>query len=343
MRTGYTISGIVHGLMLAWGLLALPAQPFEMPPPDSITADVISEREFSQLTAGSRTAPKAAKPLPVVDQVGEPKPNVTEPLPRVVNKPEIRTASAEPTLPKPPEVKPPDPKPPEPKPPQPKPPELKPPEAAPPEPKPSAAKPDPPKPEPDLVAEALKKEEAKRKEERKKADEAKKVEEARKREEAKREEAKRREEAKKQEERKFDLDRIQTALIDKRTPQRQSVTGAFVNNNPSLGSPNANAPELSQNELDALRSQLMGCWNPPVGVAEAKDLVVIVHFTLNRDGTVSGEPSVINRGSGGLFQVAAESATRAVRRCAPFRLPAAKYEAWRDVEVKFDPNDMFRG
>ena len=73
------------------------------------------------------------------------------------------------------------------------------------------------------------------------------------------------------------------------------------------------------------------------------NLVVVVHFALNKDGSVSGEPSVVNRGSTALFQIAAESAMRAVRRCQPFRLPASKYEAWRDVEVKFDPNEMFRG
>lgn len=117
----------------------------------------------------------------------------------------------------------------------------------------------------------------------------------------------------------------------------------MVNPTPSLGAATANAPMLSQNEIDALRAQLMGCWNPPVGVAEAKNLIVIVRFELNRDGSVSGEPTVTNYSANALFQVAAESATRAVRRCQPFRLPPSKYDAWRDVEVKFDPNDMFRG
>ena len=142
---------------------------------------------------------------------------------------------------------------------------------------------------------------------------------------------------------KFDLDKIETALLDKRAPRREMVTGTLVNPTPSLGSPTGNAPQLSQNELNALHDQLMGCWNPPVGVAEAKSLYVIVRFELNRDGSLSGEPSVVNRGSAALFQVAAESATRAVRRCQPFRLPAAKYDAWREVEVKFDPTEMFRG
>ena len=47
-----------------------------------------------------------------------------------------------------------------------------------------------------------------------------------------------------------------------------------------------------------------------------------MRFALNRDGSVSGEP--IRRpitAANALFQVAAESATRAVRRCQPFRLP----------------------
>ena len=38
-----------------------------------------------------------------------------------------------------------------------------------------------------------------------------------------------------------------------------------------------------------------------------------------------------------------ESALRAVRTCAPFSfLPVAKYEAWKDIEINFDPQYMFR-
>jgi len=119
--------------------------------------------------------------------------------------------------------------------------------------------------------------------------------------------------------------------------------GSLVNPTPSLGSSTANAPQLSQNEIDMLRAQIQACWNPPVGVSEAKDLVVVLRFLLNRDGSVSGEPSVTNRGGSPLFQVAVESATRAVLRCQPYRLPVSKYDAWSDVEVKFDPKEMFRG
>jgi TonB C terminal len=69
---------------------------------------------------------------------------------------------------------------------------------------------------------------------------------------------------------------------------------------------------LSQNEIDMLRAQIQACWSPPVGVMEARDLVVVLQFGLNRDGSVSGEPFMTNRSGSALFQVAVESATRAV-------------------------------
>jgi colicin import membrane protein len=51
---------------------------------------------------------------------------------------------------------------------------------------------------------------------------------------------------------------------------------------------------------------------------------------------------VVNHSALPVFQVAAESAQRAVRKCAPYTfMPAAKYEAWKVIEVNFDPKQMF--
>jgi outer membrane biosynthesis protein TonB len=322
MRTGYTISTIGHALVLGWGLISFSAKPFAVSPTDAVMADVISETEFNQLTAGTHTAQQVTNPAPVVDKVGDVKEPPKDPVAKVTNKPEVQMTAAEPPAPRPPDIKP-----------EPKPPESKPPEQKPVVPQPAA-----PKVEPDPIAEALQREEAKRQEEAKKLEEAKKRDEAR-----KREEARKRDEAKKREEVKSDLDRIQTALIDKRAPQRQAVTGTMINPTPSLGSTTGTAPQLSQNELAMLIAQLRSCWAPPVGVVEAKDLVVTVRFSLNRDGSLLGQPIVVNRGNNALFQVAAEAATRAVRVCQPFRLPASKYEAWQEVEVNFDPILMFGG
>jgi colicin import membrane protein len=147
--------------------------------------------------------------------------------------------------------------------------------------------------------------------------------------------------AAKAKQRDFNPDQI-AALLDRRQPnteraaEQPAASGAF-------GASQGNAPRLTQSEIDALRAQIQACWNPPVGAADARDLVVLVRVQFKTDGTLAAEPQVVNRGSSPYFQVAAESATRAVRRCQPYTMPAAKYDVWRDVEVTFDPREMFGG
>ncbi len=142
--------------------------------------------------------------------------------------------------------------------------------------------------------------------------------------------------------RNFNPDQI-AALLDKREPQRQHSSAEQASKSPSFGVSSGNAPRLTQSEIDALRAQIQACWNPPLGAENAQELVVRLRIQFRTDGTLSTEPTLLNRGSSPYFQVAAESAMRAVRRCAPYTLPAAKYEVWKDVEVTFDPRDMFRG
>src|SRR5690242_21779261 len=107
MRTGLTISVTGHAAVLLWALVSFSAKPFEAISTDSLPVDIISETDFSQLTAGSRSAPKTEKPKPVVDKIGDPKPTTVE-APKVSDKQEVVTASATPTPPIP-EPKPPKP------------------------------------------------------------------------------------------------------------------------------------------------------------------------------------------------------------------------------------------
>jgi colicin import membrane protein len=191
------------------------------------------------------------------------------------------------------------------------------PEAKPPEPKPEKAE----KNKPDPIAEAIEKEEAKKPPVQKTPLPPRRP-------------------VRKQP--KFDPDRV-AALLDKRDPQRHAAAGEQLNPEPTLGTARGRATQLSQNEIDALRAQIQRCWSPPVGARAAQELIITVQLDLNQDGTLVGEPKLVNRGTNPFFQVAAESALRAIRRCAPYRLPIAKYDVWRSVEVTFDPRDMFRG
>ncbi len=314
MRTGLTISSVAHATALLWAVLTFSANPLQSAPSDSVPVDIISSTEFTQMTQGSKTAKKQETPKPLVEKQGEKKPT-PEPVQKVTEKKEIEATKSEPTPPvEQPENKP------EPK------------KTEPPKPQPKAeAKPEPKKPEPkvDPIAEALKKDDSKKKDEQKQA-EAKPVPTPPKKPEPPKPQPK------------FDPSKI-SALLDKRDPQRQAATGETINRTASLGTPTGSAATLSQSDIDALRAQIQACWNPPPGALEARELVVDVRLQLNRDGSVSTEPQVMNRGNHPQFQVAAEAARRAIKRCAPYKMPVAKYDLWSDVEVRFDPREMYRG
>ena len=312
MRTGLTISSGIHASVLLWAVLTFSTTPFEAAPSDSVPVDIISATEFTQMTQGSKTAKQTETPKPLVEKEGEKKPS-PEPTPKVTEKKEIVAAKTEPTPPVP-EVKP------EPKP-------------EPPKPAPKAeAKPEPKQPEEksDPIAEALKKEDTKKKEDEKKKAEAQTVP------------IPVRKPPPPKPQPQFDPSKI-AALLDKRDPQRQAATGETINRTASLGVPTGSAATLSQSDIDALRAQIQACWNPPAGALEARELIVDVRLQLNRDGSVSAEPQVMNARSHPQFQVAAEAARRAIKRCSPYKMPIAKYDLWQDVEVRFDPRDMYRG
>ena len=296
MKTGLTISTVLHAIVLLWGLYNFAPRPLEAAATDSLPVDIISATEFSKMMAGNREAPKAEVPKPLAEKVADPKP-AENPAPKVVEKPEIvPTAAVSP----PPEAKP-------------------------------EAKKEPerkqPEPKVDPIAEALKKDDAKKPD-------------------TKKEEAKAPVPVKKPEppkpQPKFDANRI-AALLDKRDPQRQAAAGEAINHTPSLGTAKGNAPALSQSEIDALRAQIQRCWNPPAGAADLRNLRVEFNIRLRQDGSLAAEPVLLSRSSGPFSQVFAESAMRAVLQCQPYNLPAAKYEAWRDVDVGFRPDDMFGG
>jgi colicin import membrane protein len=294
MKRSLIISAVGHAAVLLWCLVSFAAKPYEAGPQDSLPVDIISSAEFSQITLGSRNAPRVEKAKPLVEKVAEPTLPPDDPALKVSENQEVKTAS---------------------------------PEAAPPSPpKPEAKKetkeqkqPEQPEQKSEPVAEALKKEPKKPPEKKAESKPAPPPKPAR-------------------ELPKFDP--VRTALLlDKRDPQRHAVAGETITPTPSLGLPRANAVALSQNEIDALRAQIEACFSMPAAAADAKYLIVEVRITLTPDGSLASATVVTNSGSGH-FQIVAESLTRAIRRCAPYKLPIAKYDAWKDVDVSFDPREM---
>ncbi|WP_029353243.1 cell envelope integrity/translocation protein TolA [Bosea sp. 117] len=323
MRAGLISSTALHAGVLGFMLVSFSsAKPFDPTLTESMPIDIISDAELSQMMAGKKDAAKAEKPKPVVEKVApEPKPvdNLDD---KITEKPKIKAANEPPPPPPPPpEVKPPEPKPEAaPKPPQakadPAPTDAEALKSKPPEPKKEEPKPEqmaqlpPPPPMPP-----------------KKPPPPKPVVQA----------------PPSDQQREFKPNEI-AALLDKRTPQRQAAIGDTINNTASLGAARGTSAMLSQTEIDALRARLMSLWNPPAGAANPQELIVTVRIRLNIDGTLAGPPQVMTSGSSPFFMSARESAVRAVFRGQPFNmLSPSKYDAWKDIEITFDPRELVRG
>jgi outer membrane biosynthesis protein TonB len=295
MRTAYAMSGVGHAAVLLWSIWSLSARPLPAVPSEALPVDIVSVSEFTQMTAGNKSAPKAEPQKPLVEKIAEAKP-VDDPAAKVVEKKEVNAAREPPPAP--------DAKPAESKPEQKKA-EAKPDpaadapakqEAKKPEPKKAEAKPPvPPKPAPTTP--------------------------------------------------KFDAKQV-AALLDKRDSARLAAAGETLNPSATLGTSTGQSAQISLSELDALRQRLAQLWSPPAGAKDPQELVVVFRIKLNRDGRIAPGPwpQLVASANTPLAIAARESAARALNRGQPYdMLKPEHYEQWKDIEITFDPREMFGG
>jgi hypothetical protein len=137
---------------------------------------------------------------------------------------------------------------------------------------------------------------------------------------------------------KYDASEI-AQLLDHRDPRRELATDSALNQEASLGAPNApQDAQLSQNELSAFKERLRDCWSPPPG-AEDSNISVGVRALFKRDGTLAQMPVVVEGTPSPLGPALAESGKRALLQCQPFTmLKPNHYEMWKDMTIHFKPN-----
>ncbi|MFA6265004.1 MAG: hypothetical protein WC670_04715 [Pseudolabrys sp.] len=81
MKTASVISTGLHILVLGWATLSFNGKAFEVTPAESLPVDLVSEKDFSEMTKGVKDAPKIAeKPKPIVEKIAEPPPKPVEEL-----------------------------------------------------------------------------------------------------------------------------------------------------------------------------------------------------------------------------------------------------------------------
>ncbi len=327
MFRGLLTSFVGHALLLAWAFLSIQRTP-QLPETATIEATIITPSELTRLKQGDPTskqleakAKEQEKPEVSKKEAEKPKP-VTAPPPPAPPPPAPEPEKMEAEKPKKDAIA--D--------------KLA---ALPPEPGPTLAEKKrlEEKLEQEHQAEERKKAEEKKAEEKKKKALAKKKAEERKKKLA---EAKRKaEEAKK----KFDADRI-AALIDKSPEKRGAPRTALPPTKPTnytgptAGERRGTDTVLSAREQDLLKSminsQLEPCAKMPGGGGGMDTPVVRVEFHLRQDGSLDGEPRLVNRQSSPLYSLAADASIRALKQCAPFQLPPDKYGAWNTVTWDFD-------
>lgn len=141
----------------------------------------------------------------------------------------------------------------------------------------------------------------------------------------------------------------------KQAPAKAGGGGSRLGNDFLKGMPGGQTPGAKDNTPPAeaigpaVRSALSGSiarqlkpkWSAPQG-ADADQLVTVLAWDLNPDGTLAGAPRLVSQAgitdaNRAQAQRHVEQAIRAVRLAAPFDLPAEYYAAWKHVaQFRFD-------
>lgn len=145
----------------------------------------------------------------------------------------------------------------------------------------------------------------------------------------------------------FDLASIARMVDKQKDPGRERVEGERADRTQRGAGPGtANAVALEDRARALARAHLRRCWRMPVDLPDPDRLIVTVRFSINRNGTLNGQPEVVSPRSYSFdpaMRTAVEAALRAVRVCDPYPFPddpvvGDHYEIWRDTEFTFRPS-----
>ena len=340
MKAGLTTSAFVHVAAIAFGVVSLAApKPLSVPDVEAVTADIVPYAELTKTIKGDKKADRAEKPAPkptekpqeVVNaqNIGDTKNDLNANAPKAEKTPPVEKVEVPTPKPSPAPAKEPTPVPtpklaPEPKPktdiallakqseiPEPSEPEEETFEKLPE--KVAAPKPRPAQPKPEAAQ-----------------TDKRKLEDAVKTADTKKTDTEKTTDAKK----KAVINKAKTSAGGAKKSTKKAALGAKKANN---------ATKLSQNELDALRGALEGCFNAGdlPGHKDAATMRAKVTFKLNRSGEIEGRVKAkVSGTSGSTRSVFARRVKNAVTECSPYNLPPEKYDTWSEVVVNFSLTDL---
>ncbi|PZF78544.1 hypothetical protein DK847_01680 [Aestuariivirga litoralis] len=299
MKGSLAASITFHAAILAAALVVLPKPKYETPPVEAINVDISNIADANKLMAMAPDAP--AK----VEKPAPKKAEVIKKTDETLKVAEKEVTAAKEAAPEPP-----------PPPPEATPTPPKPPKAEPPPPDSSAMAdllkevedtPPPPKPAPPKPAPP--------KPSKKPPEKPKKVV-------------------------KLDTDKLEALLNKENDEKTTNASEATTDGTPTQGEKTLQGKDqgLSATAIAAFVQKIRECWIIPPGAREG-NITVKVHILLNEDGSVNGQPEVMNGPGDYLFSTTAQSTVTAILGCQNYDfLPKEQYDVWKDLVLNFNPN-----
>ena len=118
--------------------------------------------------------------------------------------------------------------------------------------------------------------------------------------------------------------------------------GAQAQTVPAPPAPPAKGPAgtvLLYDEVNKLQRRIVSCWSPPASPGAGR-AAIIVRMKFDKNGKMIGEPAVSSDPSDQRFAAMTMAVKEALKRCQPFPLPPGKYDAWRQLELRFDSETL---
>jgi outer membrane biosynthesis protein TonB len=88
------------------------------------------------------------------------------------------------------------------------------------------------------------------------------------------------------------------------------------------------------------KEQVRRCFKLPSGLAAGQQLQMVIRIALSPNGALVGQPEMVAAKMSPLGPALRDSAIDAVRQCAPYKLPADKYQDWKVLDIDFSPDQM---
>ncbi len=93
--------------------------------------------------------------------------------------------------------------------------------------------------------------------------------------------------------------------------------------------------------MGLIKEQMERCWSV-TGMSNPA-VKPLVRLQLSPTGHIAVQPALVNTSADPAFRAIADSGMRAIRACAPYRIPAKfadSFQDWKTVTVKLDPSDL---